>query len=81
MSLLDVACMVCFSNHRFNHKNPEDPSEVPGGFITDCNKVRFQLPRVGWLAVRDYPYRLFGRLVVHQAGLHTMSCCFFTKET
>ena len=45
--------MVCFSNHRFKHKNPEDPSEVPGGFITDCNKVRFQLPRVGWLAVRN----------------------------
>lgn len=22
----------------FKHKNPEDPSEVPGGFITDCNK-------------------------------------------
>lgn len=22
---------------RFNHKNPEDPAEVPGGFLTDCN--------------------------------------------
>ena len=22
----------------FKHKNPEDPKEVPGGFITDCNK-------------------------------------------
>ncbi|KAJ8922323.1 hypothetical protein NQ315_004266 [Exocentrus adspersus] len=21
----------------FNHKNPEDPNEVPGGFLTDCN--------------------------------------------
>lgn len=21
----------------FKHKNPEDPAEVPGGFITDCN--------------------------------------------
>ncbi|XP_972452.2 probable glutamine--tRNA ligase [Tribolium castaneum] len=21
----------------FKHKNPEDPSEVPGGFVTDCN--------------------------------------------
>ncbi|XP_071448775.1 probable glutamine--tRNA ligase [Hetaerina americana] len=21
----------------FHHKNPEDPSEVPGGFISDCN--------------------------------------------
>ena len=25
---------------RFKHKNPEDPSEVPGGFLTDCNEVR-----------------------------------------
>lgn len=22
----------------FKHKNPEDPNEVPGGFLTDCNK-------------------------------------------
>lgn len=22
----------------FNHKNPEDPNEVPGGFISDCNR-------------------------------------------
>lgn len=22
---------------RFLHKNPEDPSEVPGGFLSDCN--------------------------------------------
>lgn len=21
----------------FMHKNPEDPAEVPGGFLTDCN--------------------------------------------
>lgn len=21
---------------RFKHKNPEDPSEVPGGFLSDC---------------------------------------------
>lgn len=21
----------------FKHKNPEDPNEVPGGFLTDCN--------------------------------------------
>ena len=24
---------------RFNHKSPEDPAEVPGGFLTDINKV------------------------------------------
>ncbi|KAK9736174.1 tRNA synthetases class I (E and Q), anti-codon binding domain [Popillia japonica] len=22
----------------FNHKNPEDPNEVPGGFLSDCNQ-------------------------------------------
>ena len=25
--------------HRFKHKNPEDPTEVPGGFVTDCKQV------------------------------------------
>ncbi|XP_078669989.1 uncharacterized protein LOC144910584 isoform X2 [Branchiostoma floridae x Branchiostoma belcheri] len=24
--------------YRFKHKHPEDPEEVPGGFLTDCNK-------------------------------------------
>lgn len=26
------------SCHRFQHKNPEDANEVPGGFLTDCNR-------------------------------------------
>lgn len=26
-----------FCNSRFKHKNPEDPAEVPGGFLSDCN--------------------------------------------
>ena len=25
--------------YRFQHKSPEDPSEVPGGFLSDVNKV------------------------------------------
>ena len=33
-----------YCNHySFRHKNPEDPSEVPGGFVTDCNKVRWDI--------------------------------------
>lgn len=27
------------SHDRFLHKNPEDPSEVPGGFLSDLNPV------------------------------------------
>lgn len=27
------------SHCRFLHKNPEDPSEVPGGFLSDLNPV------------------------------------------
>ena len=23
---------------RFHHKNPDDPNEVPEGFLSDCNK-------------------------------------------
>jgi hypothetical protein len=30
-------------NFRFFHKSPEDPSEVPGGFLTDINEVRMML--------------------------------------
>lgn len=27
------------SGCRFQHKNPEDPAEVPGGFLSDLNPV------------------------------------------
>ncbi|GFQ85107.1 glutamine--tRNA ligase, partial [Trichonephila clavata] len=32
-----ITCEVRLYEKLFNHKNPEDPKEVPGGFITDCN--------------------------------------------
>lgn len=32
-----ITCEVRLYERLFNHKNPEDPKEVPGGFITDCN--------------------------------------------
>lgn len=28
---------------RFKHKNPEDPSEVPGGFLSDCREDTLKL--------------------------------------
>ncbi|GIZ01018.1 probable glutamine--tRNA ligase, partial [Caerostris extrusa] len=37
-----VTCEVRLYERLFNHKNPEDPKEVPGGFITDCNQNSFQ---------------------------------------
>ncbi|CAD5119171.1 DgyrCDS7809 [Dimorphilus gyrociliatus] len=30
-------CQVRIYERLFKHKNPEDPREVPGGFVTDCN--------------------------------------------
>lgn len=33
-----LKCEVRLYERLFKHKNPEDPAEVPGGFITDCNK-------------------------------------------
>uniref|UniRef100_A0AAF5PQT3 Probable glutamine--tRNA ligase n=1 Tax=Wuchereria bancrofti TaxID=6293 RepID=A0AAF5PQT3_WUCBA len=31
-------CQVRMYERLFRHKNPEDPNEVPGGFLSDCNK-------------------------------------------
>jgi glutaminyl-tRNA synthetase len=28
---------------RFKHKNPEDTDEVPGGFLSDCNKNSMEI--------------------------------------
>ena len=34
-----MALPVSFVVARFLHKNPEDPSEVPDGFVSDINPV------------------------------------------
>lgn len=33
-----ITCEVRIYERLFKHKNPEDPKEVPGGFVTDCNQ-------------------------------------------
>ncbi|XP_015913119.4 glutamine--tRNA ligase [Parasteatoda tepidariorum] len=32
-----IICEVRLYDRLFHHKNPEDPKEVPGGFVSDCN--------------------------------------------
>ena len=32
-----LKCEVRIYDRLFNHKNPEDPNEVPNGFLSDCN--------------------------------------------
>ena len=42
---MGIACCGCpvqsdlHSGYRFQHKNPEDPAEVPGGLLSDLNPV------------------------------------------
>lgn len=42
---MGIACCGCPAqsdlhfDYRFQHKNPEDPAEVPGGFLSDLNPV------------------------------------------
>jgi len=33
---------------RFNHKNPEDSEQVPGGFLTDCNTNSLEIPKISY---------------------------------
>ncbi|XP_062522987.1 glutamine--tRNA ligase-like [Corticium candelabrum] len=33
-----VSCKVRLYNRLFKHAHPEDPTEVPGGFLSDCNR-------------------------------------------
>ncbi|CAG2166726.1 unnamed protein product [Oppiella nova] len=33
-----IVCEVRLYERLFNHKNPEDPNEVPNGFLSDCNR-------------------------------------------
>ena len=37
--LLCTSWCACLLFHRFLHKHPEDPNEVPGGFWTDTAPV------------------------------------------
>lgn len=38
-----VSCQVRLYDRLFKHANPEDPSEVPGGFLSDCNRDALQV--------------------------------------
>jgi len=33
--IIELVCIYC----RFKHRSPEDATEVPGGFLSDCNMV------------------------------------------
>jgi len=33
-----ITCEIRLYDRLFGHKNPEDATEVPGGFLTDCNQ-------------------------------------------
>ena len=42
--ILDIVCallilVLLYNFVRFLHKNPEDPAEVPNGFVSDINSV------------------------------------------
>ena len=37
---LQNAIMFVFFSTSFKHESPEDPKQVPGGFVSDCNTVR-----------------------------------------
>lgn len=52
--------------NRFKHKNPEDPNEVPGGYLSDCNtdtlKVLTSLADGSLLNAKVYDKFQFERL-------------------
>lgn len=46
--LVSLCCLrhlpdSCSLRTRFKHKNPEDTNEVPGGFLSDCNKNSLEI--------------------------------------
>lgn len=46
-----LKCEVRLYERLFNHKNPEDKDQVPGGFLSDCN--RDSLKRIENALVED----------------------------
>ncbi|XP_064130624.1 glutamine--tRNA ligase isoform X2 [Loxodonta africana] len=38
-----LTCEIRLYDRLFQHKNPEDPAEVPGGFLSDLNPVSLQV--------------------------------------
>ena len=58
-----LPCVVRIYDRLFKHKNPEDPSEVPGGFLTDCNEDSLQ---VNSTALVDVTVRAAPHLTCYQ---------------
>jgi len=62
-----VTCEVRLYERLFNHKNPEDSAQVPGGFITDCNRdslktISNALADKSMLTVKPYDNFQFERI-------------------
>ncbi|XP_006873679.1 PREDICTED: glutamine--tRNA ligase isoform X2 [Chrysochloris asiatica] len=41
-----LTCEIRLYEQLFRHKNPEDPAEVPGGFLSDLNQASLQVVKV-----------------------------------
>jgi len=53
---------------RFKHKNPEDPNEVPGGFLNDCNEDSLEVNTEARVESSVFPARVFSKYQFERVG-------------
>ena len=50
--------LFVYYSFRFKHPNPEDPKEVPGGYLSDINEVQLDSYNLFFVLIVSIGYRL-----------------------
>jgi glutaminyl-tRNA synthetase len=53
---------------RFLHENPEDPKEVPGGWLTDINKNSLKILKNAYIDASNLNVKVFEKFQFERMG-------------
>ena len=67
-----IKCEVRLIEKLFNHENPEDPKEVPGGWLTDINKNALQVIHNAFVDVSVAHAKVFDKFQFERIGYFSL---------
>jgi len=63
-----ITCEIRLYERLFRHKSPEDPTEVPGGFLSDCNKSTLTVLRSAYVDTSVKGCKVFDKFQFERTG-------------
>ncbi|XP_054161866.1 probable glutamine--tRNA ligase [Oppia nitens] len=67
-----LMCEIRLYDRLFNHKNPEDPNEVPNGFLSDCNRNSLTVIKEGLVDVSVKYAKVYDKFQFERIGFFSV---------